>query len=116
MSVGLTVAVAVHAALGWAFMTQQEAAIDSGAGAQEVRVGTSFADMAVGTLEATETAGLAEVVGPQMPGTVQPDTVQAAVPVEVTPAQQAPPPAAKIYRYLSKRLSSQRSWLMMPCR
>jgi protein TonB len=85
--------VAVHAALGWAFMTEQEVAIESGAGAQEVRVGTSFADMAVGTLEAVETVEMAKMVEPQMPDTVQPDTAE---PVEVTLAQQVATPAANV--------------------
>lgn len=72
----LALAVAVHAALGWALMAEQEVAIESGAGAQEVRVGTSFADMAAGTLEAIETTDLSEAIEPEALNSMQPDSVE----------------------------------------
>lgn len=83
----LAVAVAVHAVLGWALMAEDEVAIESGAGAQEVQVGTSFADMAVGTLEASETTEMAEVLEPQTPDTAQPLQPEPAERVEAAPAQ-----------------------------
>ncbi|MCQ0091547.1 energy transducer TonB [Roseovarius sp. M141] len=89
----LAVALAVHAVLGWALMARQEVAIESGAGAQDVQVGTSFADMAVGTLEATETTDMTEVLEPQPPERAQPVQPEPAERVEATPAQPTQTPA-----------------------
>ena len=97
----LVLAVAVHAALAWALMAEVEADVAGGGGAQEVRIGTSFADMTAGTLEAVEAgeiaqpveAETAETLQPEMPELVQPETPKplTAEPVEadVTPADVA---------------------------
>ncbi|WP_113910833.1 energy transducer TonB family protein [Roseovarius dicentrarchi] len=74
----LAVAVVIHAALGWALMADQSVETEGGAGAQDVRIGSSFADMVAGTLEASEPAE-----------TVQPDVAE---PAPATPVEAAEAP------------------------
>lgn len=96
-------AVAIHAVLGWALMTRTDVEIENGAGAPEAQIGTSFADMAVGTLEATGAEEAAEPLEPkeaETPDTVQPETTEpmqpeAAEPVKAQPAQAEPPEATE---------------------
>jgi len=47
-------AAAIHVALALALMSGEDVQIQSGAGAQEAGIGTSFADMAAGTLDAVQ--------------------------------------------------------------
>jgi periplasmic protein TonB len=72
----LVLAVAVHAALGWALMAEVEADVAGGGGAQEVRIGTSFTDMAAGTLEAVEAGEIAQPVEAETVETLQPETLE----------------------------------------
>ncbi|RKF16827.1 TonB family protein [Roseovarius spongiae] len=60
----LTVAVVIHGALAWAVIPRIEVEVEGGAGAQEVRLGTSFADMAAGALEPVQPAEVTEPTPP----------------------------------------------------
>ncbi|PVA10579.1 energy transducer TonB [Pelagivirga sediminicola] len=75
----LVLAVVIHAALGWALMAQDEVEMEGGAGAQEARIGTSFADMAVGTLEAVATEEV-----------IEPDALEALQPIPAEPVETPP--------------------------
>lgn len=81
-AMAFVLAVVIHAALGWALMADVEVEIEGSAGAREARLGTSFADMAIGTLEATEAEEMAEPVEPDVIETAEPETMQ---PVPVQP-------------------------------
>ncbi len=87
--VALAIAVIVHAALGWALVADNRVETEGGAGAQEVRIGTSFADMAAGTPEATEPT---EIVQPEAATPAPAAHVQHAEPL--TPPQDEVPAEA----------------------
>lgn len=86
----LAVAVAFHAMLAWALMADTEVEVESSAGAQEARIGTSFADMAAGTLQATETQAVAEPTEMETPDAVQPETVTPVQPEAIEPVKAEP--------------------------
>ncbi|UXX82385.1 energy transducer TonB [Roseovarius pelagicus] len=50
----LSGAIVLHGALGWALMTGTDIEVEGSTGAQEARLGTSFADMVAGTIEADD--------------------------------------------------------------
>lgn len=80
----LAAAVLIHAAIGWALMADIDIEMEGSSGAEEARVGTSFADMAAGTLQATETEDTTESIEPDM---AEPVEHTAAEPVELKPVQ-----------------------------
>lgn len=92
MGASLALALACHAALGWGLMAGGEVEIEGGAGAQETRLGTSFADMVAGTMAADEVGDVTPVVAPVAP--MPPDTPQQAEPAEGTEPPQPAAPAA----------------------
>ena len=84
----LAAAVLIHAAIGWALMADIEIEMEGSSGAEEARIGTSFADMAAGTLKATETEDTTESIEPDMAEPVaEPVQNIAAEPVELEPVQ-----------------------------
>ncbi|MFX0541401.1 TonB family protein [Roseovarius sp. S4756] len=62
--VALGIALLVHAALALVLVDTSETQIEGGAGAPETRLGTSFADMAAGTLTAARATEPAEALPP----------------------------------------------------
>lgn len=80
----LAAAVLIHAAIGWALMADIDIEMEGSAGAEEARIGTSFADMAAGTLEATETEDMSEAIEPDMADPIEHTPAE---PVELKPVQ-----------------------------
>lgn len=74
------VALAVHTVLGWALVTDEQVRIAGETGTREARIGTSFADMAAGTLQAEAAHEIAE---PTTPDVVR--AAEAPTPVETPP-------------------------------
>ena len=88
----LICALALHGVLAWALIEPPTARIESGAGASSAVLGTSFADMAAGTLTAT---GAEDVTAPVTPAEAEAEPLQPATP-EAAPlapvAAETPPP------------------------
>ena len=95
-AVALLLAGAAHGVLALALVSQERTEIEGAAGAGEVRLGSSFADMAVGTLSAQNPADSAETApsAPQ-PESVQPETARKTI----------TPPAEKVLRSETTRLA-----------
>ncbi|WP_353351596.1 TonB family protein [Aquicoccus sp. SU-CL01552] len=87
--IALLLAGAAHGVLALALVSQERTEIEGAAGAGEVRLGSSFADMAVGTLSAQRPADMSETAPsvPQ-PESVQPENARMAI----------TPPAEKVLR------------------
>lgn len=84
-ALALVLAVAIHAALGWALIADADIEMEGSAGPQQARIGTSFADMAAGTLQAD---------APDVP-IQQPTPPDAATPLKADPAQPVQAESAK---------------------
>jgi protein TonB len=68
--VALATAIGLHGAFASALMSRSEIEVEGSGGAQEARLGTSFADIAVGTLEAVQNNDVAEPTEPDTSKTV----------------------------------------------
>jgi len=88
-------AIALHGALAWAVMDRTEVQIEGSAGAQDTRLGTSFADMAAGTLEAQAAEETAETTPPEQAAPLEPLQPEAIAPEAVTETPKAKPETAQ---------------------
>lgn len=88
-SAAVALALAIHGAAMMQFSSDMTVEMDSSAGAAQAMIGSSFEDMSVGTLAATQTEDLAEVVEPEQ------NTAQPTEPPEPTPPVEAVQPPAK---------------------
>lgn len=98
--VALALAVATHGALAVVLMPQQEIRMEGQAGGAEARLGSSFADMAAGTLTAVKPENRVAPEQPLAQAALQPqETIAAAPPPQrldpVQPVETPPPPVAQ---------------------
>lgn len=89
-SAAVALALAIHGAAMMQFSSDMTVEMDSSAGAAQAMIGSSFEDMSVGTLAATQTEELAETVEPE-PDTTPPTELTRTEPPEPTPPVETPP-------------------------
>lgn len=89
-SAAVALALAIHGAAMMQFSSKMTVEMDSSAGAAQAMIGSSFEDMSVGTLAATQTEELTETVEPE-PDTTPPTELTRTEPPEPTPPVETPP-------------------------
>lgn len=86
----VSTAAALHGVVIWGFTSDTDLEIEGSAGAVEASIGTSFADMAAGTISASETTEVVEEIKPEEIHEPPPQDVVEPTPAEVITAAEPP--------------------------